>query len=348
MDLDKDENDKFIFFGDRIFHNLGSFVDSRCYSKVFVVTNSLYKELYLDQLEKQVPVQVDHQIIEETFNPNKYESLFERLSEENYDKNSLLIALGDDVVQKVVSVLATNYLGGLPYLLMPIAIFLPIHCYIYHQEQTFFEERGYLDHLNYPQSVILDLDVSIRFPRSSRILSFARLIKYGLVFDKRLFHLLTSKDIENFSSQEILHIIEGGYRLEMKILKESKGNPGVRQGLNFGYVFFDVLSCLNQELRKNLSKGEMLSVAMMIEVEIARLSGLVPKVEAQVISEAFETAGLPTRLGRFTSDQIINKLILQYQNRYGEISLCLPKGIGKGVQKKIVSSSLVEQVVRSI
>src|SRR4051812_44322393 len=110
-----------IFLGNDTFYQLGKFLGKKNYSRKFILVDENTKEHCLPLLERGVPALQDFILLEIKAGEasKKIEtivSLWKQLTEQNADRNALVINLGGGVVGDVGGFAASTYMRGIDFI----------------------------------------------------------------------------------------------------------------------------------------------------------------------------------------------------------------------------------------
>jgi 3-dehydroquinate synthase len=181
-----------------------------------------------------------------------------------------------------------------------------------------------------PRLVLCDLDTLKSLPEREFRSGLAEVIKYGIIFDAKLFRRL-ERDLCQVLALDPLTIeavVARCCEIKAAVVSQDETESGLRAILNFGHTIGHALEAISR-YGKYLH-GEAISIG---QVAASRISGELlglPLAEQDRIRALFERCGLPTKvsLGDARRRQLLRAMKLDKKVSDGDIKFVLARSIG--------------------
>lgn len=230
----------------------------------------------LAQLKKcNVPV-IGVQVSERTKSFRQIESLALKLLKLGVDRNSCLVAVGGGVVGDLVGFLAASYMRGITWWNVPTTLLAMV-------DSSFGGKTGVnsgsvknlLGAFHSPEKIWLSTHWLETLPPREIKSAFGEILKYGLLFDKKLFEeLKTSYDNLEDLKPMITKCLD--YKAHI-VSKDPFEKHGERKLLNLGHTFGHAI-----EIHAKLKHGEAVLIGLIYAVEMSYHLGHLSKQEYEL------------------------------------------------------------------
>lgn len=171
----------------------------------------------------------------------KSRSIKEKLEDEllcaHVDRYSSIVALGGGTVTDLAGFLASTYLRGVQLYLIPTSLLAMVDASI--GGKTAINTslgKNLLGTFYFPQAVYVDISFLQTLSPQELISGFAEIIKYGCIYDAKLFELLEKNIPEKISIDSLITIIKRSLKIKQEIVERDVCDQGMRHILNFGHT----------------------------------------------------------------------------------------------------------------
>lgn len=308
------------------------------YSQAVIISSpalfALYENLVLSQLNAlqlfTTPILVPDG--EQAKTMLEVEKCWDKMSNLQLDRKSLVIALGGGSITDLAGFVASTYMRGIDTLYIPTTLMAMIDASIGGKTGINFRNRkNLIGSFHLPKKVIIDPNCLKTISKREFSSGLAEIIKYGMIGSIDLFELLENKMNvirHDMNSQLVLNIIRQCCNIKSEIVSQDPTDLDIRAILNYGHTFGHAIEDLTEY--RQFSHGEAVSIGMNCA---AYLSYSMGKLEWNVVQrqeQLCKAAGLPTNLPTSISiDQLIDKMREDKKAVQGTINLILPERIGK-------------------
>jgi 3-dehydroquinate synthase len=260
------------------------------------------------------------------------QSCYDQLAAHRLERKSFVIALGGGVVGDLAGFVAATYLRGVPFVQIPTTLLAQVDSSVGGKVGVNLPAGKNLVGAFYqPRIVLCDLSTLATLPEREFRAGLAEVIKYGVIYDAKLFTLL-EKNLEallNRESQKLAAVVARCCEIKAEVVGQDETESGLRAILNFGHTLGHALEAISR-YGKYLH-GEAISIGQVAAARLSsRLLGL-PATDAQRIENLFVRAGLPVRVKLNSAQRrsLFAAMRLDKKVSAGEVKFVLAREIGK-------------------
>jgi 3-dehydroquinate synthase len=253
----------------------------------------------------------------------------DRMLENNFARDSAVIALGGGVVGDMAGYVAATYTRGLPYVQIPTTLVACVDSSIGGKTAVDTPHgKNLIGSFHQPWRVYIDVETLSTLDEKEIREGLAEVIKYGVISDDSLFSYVENNldKIFSYDHQALTHIVRRGCEIKARVVERDERESDLRKILNFGHTIGHAVENLSDY---TVSHGQAISIGMVAEGELALEMGLWKKEEQERLTALLEKAGLRTSLPDGSDIQdIIKTMKLDKKSRTGRIEMVLPETIG--------------------
>ncbi|MDP3259749.1 MAG: 3-dehydroquinate synthase family protein, partial [Thermodesulfovibrionales bacterium] len=197
-----------------------------------------------------------------------------------------------------------------------------------------------------PKLVWIDIDILKTLPKRELRAGLAEVIKYGVIWDSKLFKFLeeNKEKILSLNKKALGYLIKRSCEIKAAVVSKDERESGLRAILNYGHTIGHAIETVTGY--KKYLHGEALAIGMFIEAEIAESLKLLKEKTVQRIKSLIESYGLPTKIPvRINRNTLLASMRLDKKAVAGKLKFILPERIGKvriqnGIEGKIIRETL--------
>jgi 3-dehydroquinate synthase len=195
--------------------------------------------------------------------------------------------------------------------------------------------------INVPEMVLIDTQYLETVPQNEMRSGLAEMLKHGLIYDKdywEQFLDLKSIDFADFDS-----LIYRSVEIKNEIVIQDPTEKNIRKSLNFGHTLGHAIESyfLENENKTTLLHGEAIAVGMILESFISLHKKLINKEEFSEIKSGIKSIYDDIIFEEKDIEPILELLIHDKKNEYGNIQFALIDGIGKIKINQSVENELI-------
>ena len=295
--------------------------DISTYSKVAILVDENTKRDCLHKLPK-----IENAIIIEIKSGEEYKNIstcnfiWEQLTINNFDRNSLLINLGGGVIGDMGGFCAATYKRGLDFIHIPTTLLAMVDASV--GGKLGIDFKGFKNQIglfNNPKAVLISPEFLETLAESELKSGFSEVVKHALISDNSLWVKLKNTPFTDFDWGDI---IDTNVQIKNKIVLADPFEKGERKKLNFGHTFGHAIESYYLEKGTPISHGEAVFMGMILETEISDL----PETEKNEIKNyILSNFALPYTPKKSNLHKF---LINDKKNQDGKINFTLLSGIG--------------------
>jgi len=260
------------------------------------------------------------------------DACYAELAEHRLERKSFVVALGGGVVGDLAGFVAATYLRGIPFVQIPTTLLAQVDSSVGGKVGVNLPAGKNLVGAFYqPRLVLCDLETLDSLPEREFRSGLAEVIKYGIIYDARLFRDL-EKNLEALlrrDPRKLAAVVARCCEIKAEVVGQDETESGLRAILNFGHTIGHGLEAISS-YGKYLH-GEAISVGQVAAAQLSsRVLGL-PEAQAARIRELFRRAGLPVtvKLSARQREKLFAAMRLDKKVSGGEIKFVLAREIGK-------------------
>ena len=296
-------------------------LDISTYSKVAILVDENTKRDCLHKLPK-----IENAIIIEIKSGEEYKNIstcnfiWEQLTINNFDRNSLLINLGGGVIGDMGGFCAATYKRGLDFIHIPTTLLAMVDASV--GGKLGIDFKGFKNQIglfNNPKAVLISPEFLETLAESELKSGFAEVVKHALISDNSLWVKLKNTPFTDLDWEDI---IDTSVQIKNKIVLADPFEKGERKKLNFGHTFGHAIESYYLEKGTPISHGEAVFMGMILETEISDLSETDKNEIKNYILSNFALPYTPKK------SSLHKFLINDKKNQDGKINFTLLSGIG--------------------
>ena len=356
IDLKKTEDNSYdIIIGSRILNRIPEILKKENPADNYIIiTDSNIKEIYGKDLLNNIKnnnlqtTLISFEAGEQSKNINTVKEILSEMLKNNFDRDSLILALGGGVVGDIAGFVASVYKRGIRYIQIPTSLIAQVDSSI--GGKTGINTRygkNLLGTFYQPEKVIIDTSTLKTLPKQEFINGLSEVIKHALIKDKDFFNFLEKNinTILSLNNGALEHIIKRSCEIKKEIIEKDEKEKHCRKMLNLGHTIGHSLESASSY---KLPHGSAVSIGLLAEAKISGELGLLKQAEIKQIKSLLETCRLPTTIPEFINLKLIIKNT-SYDKKAvkGEPYYVLLEKIGKAkigvkVPDKIISKVMEE------
>lgn len=274
---------------------------------------------------------------------------YDQLAAHRLERKSFIVALGGGVVGDLAGFVAATWLRGIPFVQVPTTLLAQVDSSVGGKTGVNLRSGKNLVGAFYqPRLVFCDINTLKTLPDREFRAGLAEVIKYGIIYDARLFAMLERvlERILRLDEKTLAPIIARCCEIKAEVVSQDETETGLRAILNFGHTIGHAIE--NSFDYGKYLHGEAISIG---QVMAARLSEKVlgmPGADVQRIEALFGRAGLPAQIQLNTSRRrkLFDAMRLDKKTTGGEVRFVLVRKIGKAEFGQRVPAELIDSALR--
>ena len=240
---------------------------------------------------------------EESKNGQIFLDLLNFLAENQLTRSDMIVALGGGVVGDLAGFAAASYLRGIRFIQVPTTLLAAVDSSVGGKTAIDLPAgKNLAGAFCQPSLVLCDTDTLNSLPLDIFRDGCAEVIKYGVLYDPKLF----------------AHLEEKGLAFDREAVIKDEFDTGARMKLNLGHT---VGHGVEAKSHFAISHGKAVAIGMAI---VSRASACADTPRIVALLEQF---GLPTRTG-YSADDLFSYTLSDKKRSGGTVNLIIPRAIG--------------------
>lgn len=260
------------------------------------------------------------------------EHCYDQLAAHRLERKSFIVALGGGVVGDLAGFVAATYLRGIPFVQVPTTLLAQVDSSVGGKTGVNLRAGKNLVGAFYqPRLVLCDLDTLKTLPEREFRAGLAEVIKYGIIFDTKLFAQLERNlpKILKRDQKTLAPIIARCCEIKAHVVSADETESGLRAILNFGHTIGHAIE--NSSGYGKFLHGEAIAIGQTAEAKLSQKILRLPDGDVARIKGLFQRCGLPTQiqLNPARQQKFFDAMRLDKKAKDGEVKFVLARRIGK-------------------
>ena len=355
-----------INIGRGIRRNLGQLIPLKAPRRIGIISNERVFDLYGREVVRSLKAAGF-----KTFNwlmpeGERYKSFPELvkavtfLSENRFERNDLVLALGGGVVGDLAGFSAAVYLRGLSLIQVPTTLLSQIDSSVGGKTGiNLAVGKNLVGAFHQPSSVFIDTETLKSLPPRELVSGFCEVVKQALIADQTLFNMTvdclhqvrSNSDFLLTSEFEKLIAAQCGFKASIVANDErestSRSDTKSRRVVNFGHTTAHALETITNY--RVFRHGEAVGYGMLVAGELSRNLGLIDAGDLTLLRDAVHLCGPLPRADNLDINQIIRALKHDKKSVDGQINWVLLEGVGRPriVEGRLISAKSLRLSLRA-
>ncbi|HSD62873.1 MAG TPA: 3-dehydroquinate synthase [Ignavibacteriaceae bacterium] len=255
--------------------------------------------------------------------------IYESLMNNNFGRDSLVIAVGGGVTGDLAGYSAATYMRGLQLVHIPTTLLSAVDSSI--GGKTAINMNGYKNIIGafyQPDMVMIDTEFLKTLPQKEFISGLGEVIKYAYISSPGLYDLIN----KNFSrildrDEKILdEIILKCAAIKAGVVSNDEREEGLRKILNFGHTFGHAIETASGF---KIRHGECILYGIVAELYLSNKIGVLSRKKLIKYLELPGKFKFKNNPGNLDFDVVYGKMELDKKNKNGKINFVLLSDLGK-------------------
>lgn len=256
------------FYFDAAFSELENIVDKK---KTVIITDEILHGLHGEKFAGYRVIKFSSG--EQNKNQQTVDYIIGELIKHEAAKDNFIIGVGGGVVTDIAGYVASVYMRGVSFGLVPTSILCMVDAVIGGKNGIDVGVyKNMVGTIRQPEFIFYDYSFLKTLPVEEWVNGFAEIIKHACIKDAVMFAMLERYSLHDFQADETLiaDIIEKNVNIKMSIVVRDEFEKGERKLLNFGHTVGHAIENLHQ-----LPHGHAISIGMAAACNLSeQLAGL--------------------------------------------------------------------------
>jgi len=250
----------------------------------------------------------------------------DELLRRKFGRDTLLIGLGGGVVTDFTAFLASTYMRGVPFILVPTTLLAMVDAAIGGKcgVDTPFG-KNLIGAIYHPSHILIDPALLASLPDPEWTHGLAEILKYGLIADPSIWELLERDPLH--WKQSLSSLLLSSIRVKKNVVEQDPLETiGPRRILNFGHTIAHALEALSQF---KMPHGEAVAIGCIAESCLSHRLGYLSKEDFSRIKTLFRKFSFSFKLPKaFALEPMIDAMVIDKKAKGREPRFVLIDRIG--------------------
>lgn len=323
--------------------------------KLCIVTDTNVAPLYLETVKKalaEISVEISEFVFpagEASKNIKTVECLYEILIEKEFDRKSLLVALGGGVVGDLTGFAAATYLRGIDFIQVPTTLLAQVDSSVGGKTGVdFLCYKNMVGAFHQPRLVYMNFSTLATLPSQEFSCGMGEILKTGLICDKDFFEFLyrNVQQIQSLDRKAVSDMVRRCCAIKAGVVERDPREQGERALLNLGHTVGHAIEKL-----KNFSMlhGQCVAVGLVAAAKLSQARGLLTAEETAKIENVCLSYELPVRITGLKAEDILAATKKDKKMAQGRIRFILMDGIGRSfIDNTVTDAELLTCIQETI
>jgi 3-dehydroquinate synthase len=264
-------------------------------------------------------------------------TLYDRMTEAELDRQSVVFALGGGVTGDLSAFAAATYLRGIPVVQIPTTVVAQVDSSMGGKSGVNHRlAKNLIGAFYQPKMILADVESLKTLPEREFREGLAEVIKYGAIMDEpmigdleRDLDAILRRDVDNLE-----RMVERSLRHKAYVVENDERESGLRKTLNYGHTVGHAIEA-SAGYGKYLH-GEAVAIGMVAACAMSRKFAGLDVRESDRLVELIRRAGLPTSMGtEHRSEDFARALRLDKKRLEKQIEFVLIDRLGHAFTQKV-------------
>ncbi len=267
--------------------------------------------------------------------------IYHKFLQLDVDRSWTAIGLGGGVVSDLTGFVASTYMRGIDFILVPTTLLSQTDASIGGKNGVNFQGyKNTIGTFSHPRSILLDFNFLQTLPQEEILCGLTEIIKHALIASPTLFSDIEKMwhKIIGLDKKVLNKIVFKSIRIKSNIVQKDFQEKNERRKLNFGHTLGHAL-----EMTEGLSHGRAVGAGMAFATRMSEKKGMLTQKESSRIINLLQKINLDPSLS--VSSRSILKTIKNDKKKEKEsLHFVFLKHIGKAEVRKISINQLKEYI----
>jgi 3-dehydroquinate synthase len=337
IDVNLKERSYRIFVGNHILDELPQYLQTlRVNAQIALIStppvSDLYAEKVLNLFSKEWSVRsFDVPDGEKSKSAETVSDIYTWMLENQYERNSTIIALGGGVVGDLAGFIASTYLRGVNLVHIPTSLLAQVDSSIGGKVGINHPlGKNLIGAFYQPKCVFTDISFLKTLPEDEYICGLGEVIKYSIISPDVDFDIIT-KNLESIVNMEtgiLTDIVRSCIKVKANIVEKDEKEQGIRAWLNLGHTFAHALETYYKY--EGLKHGQAVLLGIKCALYVSSCLKMIDEKTIERINLVVEQLGIEVPSGKtLDAHQLVDIMKRDKKMKDGTIHLVLPKKLGE-------------------
>ena len=339
-----------LHFEDGQWNNLKSFLSGFSFSKYFVLVDENTKKHCLPivaEVLKQLELEyttLEVKAGEESKSLGVCSTLWTSLTEQQADRNALLINLGGGMITDLGGFVASIYKRGIDFINLPTSLLAMIDASLGGKCGIDFESnKNQLGVFNIALATFFFSGFLNTLPKDELLSGYAEILKHALITDKEHWNGVKKLKLDKDLPSE--ELIRHSVAIKSRIVEIDPKEKGERRKLNFGHTIGHAIESYFLERNQTIPHGFAIAAGIICESFLSISHAGLSKNEFEEIEDFIDKNYHRLKIEKSELQNLMKFILQDKKNEGGRTNFTLLNGIGTSVINQSVTIEEIESAL---
>ena len=265
------------------------------------------------------------------------------LLENNYHRNTILIAFGGGVIGDLTGFIASTYMRGVRFIQVPTTLLAQVDSSVGGKVAVNHPLcKNSIGAFYQPEFVYINLNVLNTLSKKDYLSGLGEVIKYGLIKNRDFFFFLkeNKQEILNRNISLLEKITYISCKIKSEIVSKDEKEKGLRTILNLGHTLGHAIESAS---KFKIMHGKSISIGTVFATYLSKNMGILKEDFVNLLYKMYKSYGIIKKIPYFDEDLLISLMLKDKKNFSEGITFVLPVKIGEVIVQKNISPQIIRE-----
>ena len=275
--------------------DLASILQQTAYSSVYILTDTVTKELCLPRLLQEAVIAgltrnlyktIEVKVGDENKNIATLTDVWQQLTETGATRKSLLINLGGGMITDLGGFAASTFKRGIDYINIPTTLLGAIDAAVGGKTGINFlgfkNEIGVINPAGY---VLIDPNFFKTLDHANFLSGYAEMLKHALIYSEEELKKTLDFDLNTIDYDVLRSLLATSVMIKEVIVEKDPTEQNIRKSLNFGHTIGHAFESFSYKVGRPILHGYAIAFGMICELYLSHRKVHFPKEKLQQICQ---------------------------------------------------------------
>ncbi|GAB4143091.1 MAG: 3-dehydroquinate synthase [Ignavibacteriales bacterium] len=255
--------------------------------------------------------------------------ILKQLIELNFQRDSVIVAIGGGIVGDVAGFAAAVFMRGINFIQIPTTLLAAVDSSVGGKTGiNFLNTKNIIGSFHQPSLVLADTTFFRTLPKEEIVCGLGEILKYGFISTANLFDYINNnfQKILSLDYFVIDKIIAESLRIKSGVVKADEKELGLRKILNFGHTFAHAFEV---ESKHKIKHGQAVILGIACALLMSKNKRLIDKPTFEKSLELLEKTKPYISAPQMGIGNLISTMRRDKKNRNGKIKFVLINSVGE-------------------
>ena len=256
------------------------------------------------------------------------QKIYESLLENDYSRDTLLIAIGGGIIGDICGFVAATFSRGIQYVQVPTTLLSTVDSSVGGKTGiNFGKTKNIIGAFNQPNFVLIDVNFLQTLNHEELLSGLGEVVKYAYLTNLKFYKYIKKNiaEVLNKNPKVLTRIISESVRFKGDVVVSDEKETGNRKMLNLGHTFAHAFEV---ETKYKLKHGQAVIVGIASALFLSNKLGLMTEEKLNELLELIYMFKDEINFGKINLDNAISIMQRDKKNRDGKIKFVLLQDVG--------------------